>query len=143
MNGPYFASDYKYSLDVDNDEAYLRELQNEASWSLTSSNDISSAVGATHNTTGGAISSSTSDLIGATTNSYLSYSGGSWNYAGPAIFQGDTTYVAQWSSSSAYLAPSIYRYNSTTGAQIGSVTIQYNSCTTTSCLLYTSPSPRD
>ena len=27
MNVPYFASDYKYSLDVDNDEAYLIELQ--------------------------------------------------------------------------------------------------------------------
>tara|TARA_B100001750_G_scaffold111235_1_gene87863 strand:- start:340 stop:5337 length:4998 start_codon:yes stop_codon:yes gene_type:complete len=132
MNVPYFASDYKYSLDVDNDEAYLRELQNEATWSLTSTNDISSAGGAIHNTTGGAISPSTSDLVGATTNSYLSYSGGTWNYAGPVIFQGDTTYVAQWSSSSAYVAPSIYRYNSTTGSQIGSVSIQYNSCTTTS-----------
>ncbi|DAC50258.1 MAG TPA: hypothetical protein D7H97_04015, partial [Candidatus Poseidoniales archaeon] len=132
MNVPYFTSDYRYSLGVDNDEAHLKELENEATWTLTSSSDISNAGGNTHNTSGGAISPSTSDLVGATTNSYSSYSGGSWNYAGPVVYQGDTTYVAQWSSTSSYIAPTIYRYNSSTGAQIGSVSLQYNSCTTTS-----------
>ena len=139
MNVPYFSSDYRYSIGVDNDEAHLKELQNEATWTLTSSSDVSNAGGATHNTTGGAISPGTSDLVGATTNSYSSYSGGSWNYAGPVVYQGgsNSTYVAQWSSSSTYIAPSIYRYNSTTGAQIGSVSLVYNTCTT-SVLYYMS-----
>lgn len=132
MNVPYFSSDYRYSIGVSNGQASLKELQTEATWAMTSGSDISNAGGATHNTSSGVIGAATSDLIGATTNSYLSLSGGSWNYAGPTVHQGDTTYVAHWTSTSLYNSPTIQRYNSTTGANLGSVSLAYNSCTTSS-----------
>ncbi|MBT4058847.1 MAG: hypothetical protein HOE69_00865 [Euryarchaeota archaeon] len=131
MNVPYFGYDYRQSISVSNDQTHLKEMRTDATWALTNTNQISSAGGANHNTTGGAIGFADSDLIGATTNSYSSYSGGSWNYAGPTAYQGDDTYVAQWASTNIYQAPTIRRYNSSSGALLGTVSLSYNSCTTT------------
>jgi hypothetical protein len=132
MNVPYFASDYRYSLNIDNDQAYLREMDTHATWSMTSASDLSNTGSAVHNTTGGAIGNADSDLIGATTAGSYSVSGGTWNYAGPTAVNADVLYVAQWTSSSLYNAPNIARYNATTGTYLGTVSLQYNSCTTTS-----------
>ncbi len=130
MNVPYFSYDYRTTIDVGNDQTSLREMQSEASWALTRTSDISSAPNAVHNTTGGSIGLADSDLVGATTQGYSAYSGGSWNYAGPVAYQGSKTFVAQWSSTSLYSTPSIRSYNTTTGAQIGTVSLSFNSCTT-------------
>ena len=130
MNVPYFSYDYRTSIDVGNDQTSLREMQSEASWALTRTSDISSAPNAVHNTTGGAIGFADSDLIGATTQGYSAYSGGAWNYAGPVAYQGSKTFVAQWATTNLYQAPTIRSYNSSTGSLIGTVTLSFNSCTT-------------
>lgn len=130
MNVPYFSYDYRTTIDVGNDQTSLREMQSEASWALTRTSDISSAPNAVHNTTGGAIGFADSDLIGATTQGYSAYSGGAWNYAGPVAYQGSKTFVAQWATTNLYQAPTIRSYNSSTGSLIGTVTLSFNSCTT-------------
>ena len=132
MNIPYFNSDYRYDIGVSNGQAYLEELDTEATWSMTSASDISNAGATTQNLTTGVIGAMETDMVGATTSGYLSFSGGSWNYAGPTAHQGATTYVAHWTSSSLYNSPTIQRYNATTGANIGSASLAYNSCTTSS-----------
>ncbi len=129
MNVPYFSYDYRTSIDVGNDQTSLREMQSEASWALTRTSDISSAPNAVHNTTGGAIGFADSDLIGATTQDYSSYSGGNWNYAGPVAYQGSNTFVAQWANTNLYTAPVIRNYNSSSGLH-NSVSLSFNSCTT-------------
>jgi hypothetical protein len=130
MNVPYFAGDYRYGINIDNDEAFLRPMDTEATWSLTSSSDISSLGGAQHNTTGGAVGNADSDLIGATTATTETMSGSTWNYAGPMAKLGDSYYVVQWTTASLYTQPNVHRYNATTGTRIGTMTIQWNSCTT-------------
>lgn len=132
MNVPWFSSDYRTGISVSNDQAYLREIQTEAAWTLTSASDISSAPGATHNTTAGAIGFASSDLVGSSTTSYNTVSSGTWNYPGPAVYQGNYTYIAHYASTSPSSAPTIQYYNSSTGSRIGSVSIVYNSCTTSS-----------
>jgi len=132
MSVPYFTQGYRYGIDVANDQAYLREIDTQSTWKMTSTSDISSSGSAVQNTTGGAIGNADSDLIGATTTGSSSVSGGTWNYAGPTAVNANTLYVAQWTSSSLYNAPNIARYNATTGSYLGTVTLQYNSCTTTS-----------
>ena len=57
-------------------------------------------------------------------------SGGTWNYAGPMAMLGDSYYVIQWTTASLYTQPNVHRYNATTGTRIGTMTIQWNSCTT-------------
>jgi hypothetical protein len=135
MNVPYFSYDYRTSIDVGNDQTSLREMQSEASWALTRTSDISSAPNAVHNTTGGSIGFADSDLIGATTQDYSVTNSGTgggayWNYAGPVAYQGSKTFVAQWANTNIFNAPVIRSYNSSTGSLIGTVTLSFNSCTT-------------
>ena len=133
MNIPYFSSEYRTSIDVSNNQAHLRTRMSEASWGLGRSSDVSSLGGASLNTTGQFVGNADSDMIGSSKTGFTTLSSqGSWNYPGPFTTAGSTMYVAQWSTSSVYNAPAIYRYNASTGATIGITSLTYNSCTTSS-----------
>jgi hypothetical protein len=128
---PWFNGAYRQNLRSDNDELTLKPTETTSYWSLTSAGDVTASSGGTLNTTAGHFSAVESDLIGAKTERTETLgTGGSWSYVGPIVQQFDQTHVARWTSSSMSNAPVIDRYNASTGAYIGSSSLNSNICTT-------------
>ena len=126
----WFNGAYRQNLLSDNDELTLKPVETTTYWSLTSANDVASSSGGTLNTTAGHFSAAENDLIGAKTErTETMATGGQWSYTGPLVQQHGEIHVSRWTSSSMSNAPVIDRYNATTNAFIGSISLTMNTCT--------------
>ena len=130
LPSPY-TSGYRSNVKVDNTDVTLRPQPSTTSGSLTSSSSISSAGNGHHNTTGGFVALGdqgyTSALASFSPMSASSTSG--WTYSGVNAVVEDEIHRFQYSSSSLYNTPTIYRYNATTGSYIGTASLSYGTCT--------------
>ena len=122
---------YRQNVKVDNDQLELRPTEDTTYWSMSNLNDASASSGGNMNTTGEYFSSAEAGYNGMSDAGTVSLTGGTWQYMGPVVKQGDEIHVIRYQSVSSYggyQLNSINRYNATTGASIGTATIQYNNC---------------
>ena len=122
---------YRQNVKVDNGELELRPTEETTYWSMSNANEIASSTGGSMNTTGEYFSTAEAGYNGMGDTSTKSMSGGTWNYMGPVVKQGDEIHVIRYGSVSSYggyQLSAINRFNATTGASIGTASIQYNNC---------------
>ena len=122
---------YRQNVKVDNDELQLRPTEETNYWTMSNANQMTSSTGGSMNTTGQYFSTAEAGYSGMGDTSTTSLSGGTWTYMGPVVKQGDEIHVVRYGSVGSYggyQLSAINRYNATTGASIGTVTIQYNNC---------------
>jgi len=131
FNPTWFNGAYRQNILSDNDELTLKPVETTSYWSLTSSSDVASSSGGTLNTTGGSFSAAENGLIGVKTERTETMgTGGQWNYPGPIVKQHGEIHVARWSATNPANAPTIDRYNASTGAFIQSAMLtNTNNCT--------------
>jgi len=122
---------YRQNVKVDNGQLELRPTPETTYWSMDNQNQASASTGGSMNTTGEHFSSAESGYRGMSDTSTMSVSGGTWNYMGPVVKQGDEIHVIRYGSVGTYggyQLSAIQRFNATTGVSLGSATIQYNNC---------------
>ncbi|MCS5535345.1 MAG: hypothetical protein NZ802_05780, partial [Candidatus Poseidoniales archaeon] len=130
QNGWYYG--YKQNVKVDNNQLELRPTDDSTYWSMGNQNEVASSTGGSLNTTGQYFSAAEAGFSGISDSSTMSTSGGIWGYMGPVVKQGDELHVIRYQSVSnwgGYMLGAINRYNATTGASLGTVSISYNNCT--------------
>ena len=123
---------YKQNVKVGNGEVELRPTETTTYWDMNNANDAASSSGGSMNTTGQHYSSAESGYLGMSDTRTKSVSGGTWNYMGPVVKQGDEIHVIRYVGVNQYggqQLSSIQRFNATTGVSAGTATIQYNNCT--------------
>jgi len=131
INQNGWSTGYRQNVKVDNGELELRPTETTTYWSMNNLNQAASSTGGTMNTTGEYFSTSEAGYNGMSDSSTMSLSGGTWAYMGPVVKQGDEIHIIRYQSVSSYggyQLSSIQRYNATTGAFIGTASIQYNNC---------------
>ncbi|MDG1525138.1 MAG: hypothetical protein P8Q90_03605, partial [Candidatus Thalassarchaeaceae archaeon] len=122
---------YRQNVKVDNDQLELRPTEDTTYWSMSNTNQVASSTGGSMNTTGQYFSTAEAGYNGMGDTSTKSLSGGTWNYMGPVVKQGDEIHVVRYGSIGSYggyQLSAINRYNATTGTSIGTASIQYNNC---------------
>ena len=125
---------YKQNVKVENNEVELRPTETTTYWDMDNSNDVSSSSGGSINTTGHHYSTAEAGYRGISDTGRISLSGGTWgNYIGATVEQFDEYHVVRYSSITSsyggYNFNSMNRYNASTGAYIGTVTMAFNNCT--------------
>lgn len=126
---PYGA---RTNLETANDEIALRGNPTSNAVTFRSSNDLSNTGSSTLNSTGqfvalgdqgyNSISKQFTDLSVSST--------AAWNYRGIVVkVSDDEIHSTRYTSTSMYSAPSIQRFNATTGAYLGTASISTSSCT--------------
>ena len=125
---PGFAYGSRYNLEVTNDQVQMSGVMTEDINGLDSSRDGSSVAGVVNNT-GGFASNGDQGFIGSTkSQTSFSVSTSSSNYRGFVIAHDDEYHSATYTSTSIYNTPTLKRYNSTTGAYIGTASVSSGSC---------------
>ncbi len=122
---------YRQNVKIDNGQLELRPTEDTTYWSMSNTNQAASSTGGSMNTTGQYFSTAEAGYNGMSDVSTKSVSGGTWNYMGPVVKQGDEVHVVRYSSIGSYggyQLSAINRYNATTGVSIGTASIQYNNC---------------
>jgi len=122
---------WRTNLEVENDAVHLKPQPTDRTSTFASSTHVSNAGSATHNTTGHFVALSDQGFKGVTYQPPKKSLGASqtWNYPGPIANLGDEIHVLMYSSTSTGQVPQIQRYNSTSGAYIGTAGLSYGSCT--------------
>jgi len=138
---------YKQNVKVENNEVELRPTETTTYWDMDNTNDVSSSSGGSINTTGHHFSSAEAGYNGISDTGRISLSGGTWgNYIGATVEQLNEYHVIRYSSITSsyggYNFNSMNRYNASTGAYIGTVTMAYNNCSSTN-LYYVSDMTSD
>ena len=124
---PGFAYGSRSNLEVGNDQVKLRGNPTNNLNGIDRSAEATSTE--TINNTGGFASNGDQGFIGATSKqTSFSLTSSTSNYRGFIIAHGDEYHSASYSGSSMYSTPVVKRYNSTTGAFIGSASISSGSC---------------
>jgi hypothetical protein len=98
---------------------------------MSNTNQVASSTGGSMNTTGQYFSTAEAGYNGMGDTSTMSLSGGTWQNMGPVVKQGDEIHVVKYMSLGPYGGyglSAMFRYNATTGALIGTASIQYNNC---------------
>ena len=122
---------YRQNVKVDNDQLELRPTEDTTYWSMSNTNQVASSTGGSMNTTGQYFSTAEAGYNGMGDTSTMSLSGGTWQNMGPVVKQGDEIHVVKYMSLGPYGGyglSAMFRYNATTGALIGTASIQYNNC---------------
>ena len=129
---PGFGYGYRTSLDVRDDQVQLTGTLTDDVNGLDRSAEATST--GTINNTGGFAANGDQGFIGSTkAQTALSLTGSSSTYRGFIVSHGDEYHSATYTSSYPSSTPVIKRYNSTTGAYLGSSSISFGSqCSTTS-----------
>ena len=146
FTGSYFSSWYRNGLNVNNDEMTLRTQETTNTNNLAGSSSWDSSSSSYHNQTGRFAANGDRGYVSPTihgtefnlpsTMGWSTTSGAN----GAVVLAGDTLFTTRYTSSSIYSTPDINSYNTST-TNTNRVTVSYGTCS--SCLLYTSPSPRD
>nr|MCS5534842.1 hypothetical protein [Candidatus Poseidoniales archaeon] len=122
---------YRQNVKIDNNQLELRPTEDTTYWSMSNTNQAGSSTGGSMNTTGQYFATAEAGYNGMSDTSTKSVSGGTWNYMGPVVKQGDEIHVVRYGSIGSYggyQLSAINRYNATTGVSIGTASIQYNNC---------------
>ena len=144
-----FTSGSRSNVDVASQSMSLKGNPSVQSIDFSRTAHVQSKVNAYQNTTGQFASLSDQGYTGLTKKfSQFSVSTStSWGYIGVVALIDHEYHIMKYSSSSLYNTPTILRINASTGAYIGTASLNTNGCSSSSyyniCLLYTSPSPRD
>ena len=149
QNGWYYG--YRQNVKVDNGQVELRPTESTTLWSMSRQSDVSSSTGGSMNTTGEYYSSAEAGFRGISDTGQISLSGGTWGqspgqFVGATVKQVNELHVIRYSSITTsyggYNFNSMNRYNASTGAYIGTVTMAYNNCSSTN-LIYVSDMASD
>ena len=124
---PGFAYGSRSNMDVGNDQVKLVGNPTDNIIGMDTSSDATST--GTINNTGGFAANGDLGFIGSTSKQTpFSLTGSNSNYRGFIVAHGDEYHSATYSGTSMYSSPVVKRYNSTTGAFIGSATISSGTC---------------
>ena len=127
-----FTSGSRTNVDVASQTMSLKGNPSLQSIDFGRTSQVQSKVGAHQNTTGQFVSLTDQGYTGLTkkfSQSTVSTSA-SWGYIGVVVLVGDEYHIMKYSSSSLYNTPTILRINSTTGAYIGTASLNTNGCST-------------
>ncbi len=129
-----FTSGQRSNVDVTSNTMSLKGNPSVQSIDFGRTSQVQSKVGAHQNTTGQFVSLSDQGYTGLTKKfSQFSVStSASWGYIGVVVLVGHEYHIMKYTSSSLYNAPTILRINSTTGAYIGTASMNTNGCSTSS-----------
>ena len=127
-----FTSGSRSNVDVSNGEMSLRGNPSLADIDMARTQQIQSKGSAVQNTTGQFLANGDQGYTGLTKNfpvRSVSTTAG-WNYIGVVVQIGDEYHVMRYTSSGMYQAPTILRVNATTGAYLGTASVNTNGCST-------------
>ena len=132
---PGFGYGYRTSLDVNNDQVQLTGTPTDDVNGMDRSTEATST--GSINNTGGFAANGDQGFIGSTKPlTALSLTGSSSSYRGFIVAHGDEYHSATYTSTYPSSTPVIKRYNSTTGAYIGSASISFGSQCSTTAMYY-------
>lgn len=132
---PGFGYGYRTSLEVRNDQVQLTGTPTDDVNGMDRSAEATST--GTINNTGGFAANGDQGFIGSTKPlTALSLTGSSSSYRGFIVAHGDEYHTATYTSTYPSSTPVIKRYNSTTGAYIGSASISFGSQCSTTAMYY-------
>ena len=132
---PGFGYGYRTSLEVRNDQVQLRGTPTDDVNGMDRSAEATST--GTINNTGGFAANGDQGFIGSTKPlTALSLTGSSSSYRGFIVAHGDEYHSATYTSTYPSSTPVIKRYNSTTGAYIGTASISFGSQCSTTAMYY-------
>ena len=125
-----FTSGSRQNINVDSREMELKGNPTDSGIDLGRTQQIQSKGSAVQNTTGQFMANGDQGYTGLTKIfPQLSVSTtASWNYIGVVVMIDDEYHVMRYTSSGLYQAPTILRINATTGAYIGTASINTNGC---------------
>ena len=127
-----FSSGSRQNVNVESQTMSLKGVSSVSSTDLSNSNSISSLGGAYHNTTGAFVALGDQGYVsGLKQNPTLSVSSSaSWSYVGVTVpVSDDEIHVFRYTSSSPSGTPTIQRFNSSSGAYLGTASLSTGSCT--------------
>ncbi len=129
-----FTSGSRSNVDVASQSMSLKGNPSVQSIDFSRTAHVQSKVNTYQNTTGQFASLSDQGYTGLTKKfSQFSVStSASWGYIGVVVLVGHEYHIMKYSSSSLYNTPTILRINSTTGAYIGTASLNTNGCSTSS-----------
>ena len=129
-----FTSGYRYYLNTQNQGMELQGNPTNVVNVLSRSGDLSSSGNTIHNTTGQfvALSDQGYNSLSMKYPDFTVSSSSSWGYVGVVLLYDDEYFVLKYSSSYPSQQPTILRINSTTGAYIGTASMNIGSCSSTS-----------
>ena len=129
-----FTSGYRYYLNTQNQGMELQGNPTNVVNVLSRSGDLSSSGNTIHNTTGQfvALSDQGYNSLSMKYPDFSVSSSSSWGYVGVVLLYEDEYFVLKYSSSYPSQQPTILRINSTTGAYIGTASMNIGSCSSTS-----------
>ncbi|MDA8673749.1 hypothetical protein N9L65_04290, partial [Candidatus Poseidoniales archaeon] len=127
-----FTSGSRQNVDVTNREMSLKGNPSLADIDMGRTQQIQSTGSAVQNTTGQFVANGDQGYTGLTKDfpiRSVSTTAG-WNYIGVVVQIGDEYHVMRYTSSGMYQAPTILRVNATTGAYLGTASVNTNGCST-------------
>ena len=127
-----FTSGSRSNVEVANGEMTLKGNPSLADIDMGRTQQIQSKGSAVQNTTGQFVANGDQGYTGLTKNfpvRSVSTTAG-WNYIGVVVQIGDEYHVMRYTSSGMYQAPTILRVNATTGAYLGTASVNTNGCST-------------
>ena len=129
-----FTSGYRYYLNTQNQGMELQGNPTNVVNLLSRSGDLASTGSAIHNTTGqfAALSDQGYNSLSLKYPDFTVSSSASWGYVGVVMLYEDEYFVLKYTSSYPSQQPTILRINSTTGAYIGTASMNTGSCSATS-----------
>lgn len=118
------------NLETANDEIGLKGNPTNNAISFKNSNDLSSTSSAILNSTGQfvALGDQGYNSISKQFTDLSVSSSAAWNYRGIVVKVDDEVHSTRYTSTSMYTAPTIQRFNSTTGAYLGTASISTSNC---------------
>ncbi|MAV43755.1 MAG: hypothetical protein CMA30_04680 [Euryarchaeota archaeon] len=129
-----FTSGYRYYLNTQNQGMELQGNPTNVVNTLSRTGDLASTGSAIHNTTGqfAALSDQGYNSLSLKYPDFTVSSSASWGYVGVVLLYEDEYFVLKYTSSYPSQQPTILRINSTTGAYIGTASMNTGSCSATS-----------
>ena len=129
-----FTSGSRSNMDVASQSMSLKGNPSVQSIDFARSSSIQSKVNVHQNTTGQFASLSDQGYTGLTKKSpqFSVSTSASWGYIGVVVLVDHEYHIMKYSSSSLYNTPTILRINSTTGAYIGTASLNTNGCSSSS-----------
>ena len=129
-----FTSGSRTNIEVASKAMSLKGNPTLESIDFSRTSQVQSSTGAYQNTTGQFVSLSDQGYTGLTKkfSQFTVTTSASWGYIGVVVLVGDEYHIMKYSSSSLYNTPTILRINSTTGAYIGTASLNTNGCSTSS-----------